>query len=100
MGFHASVEAVLDREGALPFFGRFRAVHVLEQRLGVTPGERQRDDLRQRTRFGRRDALGTGHRGPARRGWIAGNDEVIGNRAPLDVALWPHGPSGKTLPFV
>src|SRR5215472_13545179 len=95
MNLYAAVEAIVDRQRALPLFRRFTTVHVLEQRLGVAPGEWQRDDLRQGARFAWRDTLGAGQRSPAGRGWVSGNDEVIGNRAPLDMALRAPWTIGK-----
>src|SRR2546430_13047790 len=49
----------LDRQRALPAFGGFHAIHVLEQRFCVMPGKGERRNFRKRGRLFRLDRKST-----------------------------------------
>ena len=95
MGLYGAGKAVGDRKAALPIFGSDRAIHIFKQRLGVVPGKRQGHEMRKRASLIFGNAFRAGQRSPAGSQRIAGNDEVIRNRAALNVRFRSPGPVGK-----
>ena len=80
-----AAQVILEGQSALPVFRSDGAIHVFEQWLGIVPGERQSHDLRRGDCFFNGNAFRAGNRSPAGRLWIAGDHEVIRDRAALDV---------------
>src|SRR5208282_2842735 len=87
------------RKAALPILGSFRAVHVLEEGLGVAPGNRQANNFWNRDGLLDGDALRSGNGGPAGRLRISRDHEIVGDGAVLDVAFGSPGAVGKHFAF-
>jgi len=81
----------------LPGVWRHRPAEGLEQRLGIPPGHRHRDDSRNRSRLTAVDTPRAFDRRPSRSQRVTRNDEVVGDRAPLDMALGTPRPLRKDL---
>ena len=75
-----------DGQRALPVRGRDRSAEVFEDRLCVAPRHRHRRNPRHRTRLVHWNSLRPVKRRPAGRQRVAGDDEVVGDGAALDVA--------------
>ena len=82
-----AAEPILDRERPLPLLRRGRPAQAFENRLRIAPRERHAHDGGHRYRFRRRDAVRAWRGGPPWCQWITGNDVVVGDAAPLEVAL-------------
>jgi hypothetical protein len=63
------------------------------------PGQRQRDDVRQRASFVFGDAFGAGDGSPSGSEGVAGNDEVVGDGAALDVGFRASRAVGENFSF-
>src|SRR5207302_7808649 len=85
---------------ALPIFGSDGAVHVFEQGLGVMPGEWERHDLRSRDRFFDGNTFCAWDRGPSWSLRVAGDHEVVGDGAALDVIFGTPRTVGIDLAFL
>ena len=100
MHAHAlAAEMILERQSALPGLRRQRSIHVLHHRLRIVPGERHTHDFRQRHRFADGNAPRARHRRPARRQRIARLNEIVSDRAALDVRLRPPRTIGENFAF-
>ncbi len=81
----AGADVVGDGERALPVRRCDRSAEVFEDRLRIAPGHRHGRNPRHRTRLVHWNSLRPVKRRPARRQRVAGDDEVVGDGAALDV---------------
>src|SRR6266581_6529439 len=101
MNLHTlAAEVILDRQAALPILRSQGAVEVFEQWFGIVPGKRQGHDLGRGDCFFNGNTFCAGERGPSGSERVAGNDEVVGDGAALNVIFGPPRAVGIDLAFL